>query len=72
MIGKFPYIEKFKKVAREFIILELNPNLIDPDQGILPATASETVIEDADVLIITATTIINKSVDRFRTGKESV
>jgi len=65
MIGKFPYIEKFKKVAREFIILELNPNLIDPDQGILPATASESVIEDADVLIITATTIINKSVDRL-------
>ena len=65
MIGKFPNIEKFKKVAREFTVLELDPSLIDPDEGVLPSTASESVIEDADVLIMTATTIINKSVDRL-------
>jgi len=65
MIGKFPDLEKFKKQAREFIVLELDPNLINPEEGILPSTASESVIEDADVLVITATTIINKSVDRL-------
>lgn len=65
MIGKFPGTEKFKKVTSKFIVLELNPHLIDPDEGVLPATASESVVGDADVLIITATTIINKSVDRL-------
>ncbi|MEW9492243.1 MAG: hypothetical protein TQ35_0008610 [Candidatus Aramenus sulfurataquae] len=29
MVGKFPDIGRFKKVAREFIVLELNPFLID-------------------------------------------
>ena len=65
MIGKFPYLEKFKKIAREFIVLELDPCIINPDEGILPAFASESVIEDADVLIITASAIINKSIDRI-------
>jgi len=65
MIGKFPYLDKFKKAAREFIVLELDPCLIDPDEGILLSTASESVIEDANVLIMTATTIINKSIDRL-------
>ncbi|MCY0873822.1 MAG: DUF364 domain-containing protein [Acidianus infernus] len=65
MIGKFPRLEKFKEVAKEFIVLELNPFLIDPSQGILPSTAAETVIEDSQVVIITATTIINKSIDRL-------
>jgi hypothetical protein len=63
MIGKFPGLQKFKEVAKEFIVLELNPFLIDPSQGILPSIAAETVIEDAQVVIITATTIINKSID---------
>lgn len=72
MIGKFPHVEKFKEVAREFIILELNPYLIDPSNNILPSTASELVIEDADVLIITSSTIINKSVDRLiQLGKKA-
>jgi len=72
MVGKFPRTERFKKEAREFIVLELNPNLIDPDEGVLPATASESVIEDADVLIMTATTITNKSVDRLvQLGKKA-
>ncbi|MEW9492434.1 MAG: DUF364 domain-containing protein [Candidatus Aramenus sulfurataquae] len=65
MVGKFPDIGRFKKVAREFIVLELNPFLIDPANNILPSTAAESVIEDADVVIITASTIINKSIDRL-------
>ena len=65
MIGKFPGLQKFKEVAKEFVVLELNPFLIDPSQGILPSTAAETVIEDSQVVIITATTIINKSIDRL-------
>ena len=65
MIGKFSHAEKLKKIAREFFVLELDPNLINPEEGILPATASESVIEGADMLIITASAIINKSIDRL-------
>ncbi|AWR93822.1 DUF364 domain-containing protein [Acidianus brierleyi] len=65
MIGKFPGIQKFKYVAKKFIVLELNPFLINPSEGILPSTAAETVIEDSQVVIITATAIINKSIDRI-------
>jgi len=65
MVGKFPRAERFKKQARELIILELDLCLINPDEGVLISTASESVIEDADVLIMTASTIINKSVDRL-------
>ncbi|BFH73901.1 DUF364 domain-containing protein [Sulfurisphaera javensis] len=72
MIGKFPNVEKFKEIAQQFIILELNPYLIDPLNNIFPSTASEFVIEEADVLIITSSTIINKSVDRLiQLGKKA-
>ncbi|MEJ2779410.1 DUF364 domain-containing protein [Stygiolobus sp. CP850M] len=39
--------------------------MIDSSQGILLSTAAETVIEDVQVVIITATTIINKSIYRL-------
>lgn len=65
MVGKFPGFTKFKEVAREVIVLELNPFLIDPINGILPSTAAETVIEDSQVVVITASAIINKSIDRL-------
>ncbi|ARM75303.1 DUF364 domain-containing protein [Acidianus manzaensis] len=65
MIGKFPGIEKFKEISREFIVLELNPFLLDYRNNILPSTASESVISNADIVIITASAIINKSIDRL-------
>ncbi|ABW01147.1 DUF364 domain-containing protein [Caldivirga maquilingensis] len=65
MVGRFPGFTRFKEVAREVVVLELNPFLIDPVNGILPSTAAETVIEDSQVVVITASTIINKSIDRL-------
>jgi len=65
MIGKFPGYTRFKGIAKEFYVLELNPNLIDLNDGILPSTASEELLERSDIVIMTATTIINKSVDRL-------
>ncbi|ARM75284.1 Rossmann-like domain-containing protein [Acidianus manzaensis] len=65
MIGKFPGIEEFKKICSSFIVLELNPYLINPYENILPSTASESVIENSDILIVTSSTIINKSIDRL-------
>ncbi|TRM84322.1 hypothetical protein DJ522_05130, partial [Sulfolobus sp. F3] len=65
MIGKFPRIEEFKKVAREFVVLEINPYLVDPSNEVYLSTASEYFIPNADVVIITASAIINKSIDRL-------
>ncbi len=65
MIGKFPRIDQFKKVAKEFIVLELNPFLIDSSNNIYLSTASDFFIPEADVVIITASAIINKSIDRL-------
>ena len=66
MIGKFPGYTRFKGIAKEFYVLELNPNLIDLNGGILPSTASEELLEKrSEIVIMTATTIINKPVDRL-------
>jgi len=65
MIGKFPGYTRFKGIAKQFYVLELNPNLIDLNDRILPSTASEELLERSDIVIMTATTIINKSVDRL-------
>ena len=65
MVGRFPGFTRFREVAREVVVLELNPFLIDPVNGVLPSTAAEEVIEDSQVVIITASTIINKSIDRL-------
>ncbi|MCY0860545.1 MAG: DUF364 domain-containing protein [Sulfolobaceae archaeon] len=65
MIGRFPAFEKLKEVAKEVIVLELNPFLLDPQQNIILSTASEEVLPEADVVIITSSTIINKSIDRI-------
>ncbi|BFH74612.1 DUF364 domain-containing protein [Sulfurisphaera javensis] len=63
--GNYPNLEGFKKIAKEFIILELNPFLIDVSRGIFPSTAAEHYIPKADIVIITGMTIINKSIDRL-------
>ncbi|WP_291766707.1 DUF364 domain-containing protein [Caldivirga sp. UBA161] len=65
MVGRFPGFTRFKEVAKEVVVLELNPFLVDPANGILPSTAAESIIEDSQVVVITASTIINKSIDRL-------
>ena len=63
MIGKFPGYTRFKGIAKEFYVLELNPDLIDLNGGILPSTASEELLEKrSDIVIMTTTTI---TVDRL-------
>jgi hypothetical protein len=51
MIGKFPGYTRFKGIAKEFYVLELNPNLIDLNDGILPSTASEELLERREVIL---------------------
>ncbi|WP_221287848.1 DUF364 domain-containing protein [Stygiolobus caldivivus] len=66
MVGYFfPYVEKFREKAKRFYVLELNPNLVDSRKNVLYTFAAEEVIPKSDIVIFTATTIINKSIERL-------
>jgi len=60
VIGRFPSNERIAQVARHVYFLE-----IDPQQGELPPYACEEVIPESDVVVITATALINKTLPRL-------
>ncbi len=60
VIGRFPWLEKMAPRCRSLIVLERNPG-----PGDLPDTAAEYVLPEQDVVFITATTLINKTLPRL-------
>jgi uncharacterized protein len=60
VVGYFPFIEDLRGVARVTHCLEIDPL---PDE--LPAAAAEVVIPGADIVVITASAIINKTMPRL-------
>jgi hypothetical protein len=60
VIGRFPSNNRVSQVARTAYFLE-----IDPDEGELPSYASEEVIPGSDIVLITATALINKTLPRL-------
>lgn len=64
-VGKFPHIEKVREKAKEVVILELDQSLLDPARGILPATAAEYLLPNSDIVAITGSAIVNKSMERL-------
>jgi uncharacterized protein (DUF4213/DUF364 family) len=63
--GAFPFTPQLKKIARQLWVLELEASFINPAQGIITETAAEYVIPDSDMVIITGSTLINKSMERL-------
>jgi uncharacterized protein len=64
MVGKFPRIPEIKARARELWVLEMNPCLLNVKKGIINASAAEYVIPDSDIVIVTGSTLINKTMER--------
>ena len=67
MVGAFPFVDKLKAVAMEMYIMELDSSLLDTKENILPEAAADFIIPECDLLIITGSALINKSLERYLT-----
>ena len=64
MVGKFPRAPEIRARAKELWVLEMDPCLLDLKNGIIDAAAAEYVIPDSDIVIVTGSTLINKTMER--------
>jgi len=60
VVGRFPFNPRVAEVAAQAYFLETNP-----DGTELPAAACEEVIPLSDLVVITASTLINKTLSRL-------
>ena len=58
LIGHFPFVPRLREKVKELWVLEL-----EPKEGDLPASAAPEIIPRADILAITATTLINHTLE---------
>jgi uncharacterized protein (DUF4213/DUF364 family) len=59
-IGRFPFFERMAQSAARAYLLEM-----DPQAGELPPFAAEEVIPESDLVILTGTSLINKTMERL-------
>jgi uncharacterized protein (DUF4213/DUF364 family) len=59
-IGRFPFYSELAKNSARAHLLEMNPR-----EGELPPFAAEEVIPESDMVIISGTTLINKTLERL-------
>ena len=60
IVGHFPWIPKLRKLAKKLWVLEQRPQA-----GDLPAQAAEEILPQADVVVITGTSLINHTVEKL-------
>ncbi|MDR2456480.1 MAG: DUF364 domain-containing protein [Deltaproteobacteria bacterium] len=60
VIGHFPRLEAIREAAREMIILER-----DPQEGDLPDAAAEFVLPEAELVFMTGSSAVNKTMPRL-------
>lgn len=65
VVGHFPFNQQLRKLAKEMWTFELDAALIDPSQGVIIDTAAESIIPESEMVIITGSAVINKSMERL-------
>ena len=60
VIGRFPFNADVKRVAKKAYLLEM-----EPEKGELPSHAAERVIPESELAVISATALINHSLQRL-------
>jgi uncharacterized protein (DUF4213/DUF364 family) len=66
VVGAFvPFLRALKKMGQPYLVLEQDAATLKPDElpFFRPAEAAESVVPQADVLLITGTTLINDTLD---------
>jgi uncharacterized protein (DUF4213/DUF364 family) len=58
LVGHFPFADRLREGARQLTVLELYPR-----EGDLPASAAARVIPRSDVVAVTSSTLINRTLD---------
>ncbi len=61
MIGHFPYVPELRPKVRRLIVLEQHPQ----DAEDLPAERAPEIVPQADILVMTAMTLINRTFDNL-------
>jgi uncharacterized protein (DUF4213/DUF364 family) len=65
MVGKFPKIAEIKSVAKKLWVLESDPTLLNPKEGIITESAAESVFPGSDIIVITGSALINKGLEHY-------
>ena len=64
-VGTFPFSQELRKSAKEMWTFELDPALLNPAKGFIINTAAESIIPECEMVIITGSALINKSLERL-------
>ena len=65
VVGHFPFNPQSRSLAKEMWTFELDPALLNPVDGVIIDTAAESVIPESEMVIITGSALINKSLERL-------